>query len=128
MPGRPHHTQKMKDCVEKVMAKGHEESSAYAICTASLEEAGTPIFENAEASEEVRYVTLLGATGMVRTTQRDGRERLVVPVVALVEGVIHPVNAPAPELVRAERFSTEGWEGRPLFAGHPMKDGEAISV
>lgn len=82
------------------------------------------------AAEGMRYVTLLGATGTVRAAQKDGKDWLVVPVVALVEGVIHPVNAPTPELVRAERFSASlgEWEGKPLMAGHPMRGREPVSV
>lgn len=79
---------------------------------------------------EARFVTLLGATGVVRKDTYNGREHLVVPVIALVEGVIHPVNAPAPELVRAECFtpSVAEWEGKPLMAGHPMRGREPLAV
>ena len=72
-----------------------------------------------------RFVTLRSATLKHRIAQRDGRDHVVVPVVALVEGVIHPVNAPHAELVKAERFASSlaEWEGQPIFAGHPMKDG-----
>lgn len=48
MPGRPHHTDKMHRCVEEVMAKGHEEASAWAICTASLEGAGEDIYNQSD--------------------------------------------------------------------------------
>jgi hypothetical protein len=58
MPGRPHHTDKMKSCVEKVMAQGKDESSAHAICTTSLQDAGEPIFEGAESRSAEEFKLL----------------------------------------------------------------------
>jgi hypothetical protein len=43
MPGKGHHTQKWHDCWEQVQSKGHDEGSAAAICTSSLEGAGEDI-------------------------------------------------------------------------------------
>lgn len=65
----------------------------------------------------------------IRTAVLDSREYVVVPVVGLVEGVIWPVNAEHPELVLAEEFSTmpSGWDGRPLFCGHPVRNGSPVS-
>jgi hypothetical protein len=79
--------------------------------------------------KEFRFVNLLGATGIVRRETYDGREYLVVPVVALVEGVIRAMNSKSPELVRAEKFTLapSAWDGRPLFAGHPVENGKPIS-
>lgn len=72
---------------------------------------------------------LAGSLGTLRTEQYQGREHLVVPVIALVEGVVHAMNAPAPELVRAETLAKAplGWNGRPVFFGHPMKGGRPVS-
>lgn len=63
-----------------------------------------------------------------RTETLEGKEYLVVPVVAMVEGVVHAVNSEHPELVTAGEFSRnlEQWEGRPLFHGHPMREGEPV--
>lgn len=79
--------------------------------------------------KEFRFVNLLGATGTVRRETYDGREYLVVPVVALVEGVIRAMNSKSPELVRASKFTLapSAWDGRPLFAGHPVENGKPIS-
>jgi hypothetical protein len=57
----------------------------------------------------------------LRTETYQGREHLVVPVVALVEGVIHASNADTPELVLAEEFekNVAGWNGRPVMLNHP---------
>lgn len=62
-----------------------------------------------------------------RTETFDGEEYLVVPVVALVETVVYASNAEHPELVTAEAFSkaVSGWNGRPVFEGHPQ-DGESF--
>jgi hypothetical protein len=76
-----------------------------------------------------RFITLASGSYETRTEIFEGREHLVVPVVALVEGVIYPANADNPELVTAEEFEhhAEGWNGRPIFEGHPMLDGEYVS-
>lgn len=77
-----------------------------------------------------RFYTLRGATGEIRTAQFEGRDHVVVPVVALVEGVLHAMNSPAPELVLAEEFSIApaGWNGRPLVPDHPIRDGVPVSA
>jgi len=144
MPGdRKHHSDKWHSCVEKVMKEGHDESSASAICTASLQKAGEPIFEGAEArsAEEMklleaaglapmRHLHLLGATGTVRSEMVNGREYLVVPVVALMEGVIHAVNADTPEFVSATVLekAAPSWVDKPTCVGHPQKGGKQCSA
>jgi hypothetical protein len=61
-------------------------------------------------------------TSAIRTETFDGREYTVVPVVALVEGVIQSMNSPGPELVTVEAFGrfSVGWNGRPLVMSHPV--------
>jgi len=58
------------------------------------------------------------------------REYLIVPIVALVEGVIHPSNATAPELALASEFAKvpAGWNGRPVVMNHPQVDGLPVSA
>ena len=75
-----------------------------------------------------RSLHLIGATGATRTETYRSREYLVVPVVALVEGVIWPVNAESPEYVPPYAYSTapEAWNGRPVFAGHPIRGGTQV--
>lgn len=59
MPGnRPHHTDKWRSCVDKVMAKGHDEAGASAICTASMQKAGNPIFEGMESRSAAEFIAL----------------------------------------------------------------------
>jgi hypothetical protein len=59
----------------------------------------------------------------------DG-DRLVVPVVALVEGVIHAVNASCAEYVPASVLvaASDGWGARPVMLGHPQKNGAMVSA
>ena len=54
----------------------------------------------------------------------DGKEFLVVPVVALQEGVFNGVYHPADEVFQA----LEAWNGSPVTVDHPRKDGEPITA
>jgi hypothetical protein len=67
-----------------------------------------------------------GLASAIRTEQYQGREHLVVPVIALVEGVVHAMNAAGPEFVSADEFPS-GWDGMPVFLGHPMRNGRPVS-
>lgn len=127
MPGnRKHHTEKWHSCVDKVMKSGKDESSASAICTTSLQDSGQEIF----VAEAARHFHLRGALGAAQTTTWKGKEHLVVPCVALMEGVIHAVNATTPEYVPFEALSksVDKWNGHPLVVGHPVRDGKQISA
>ncbi len=77
-----------------------------------------------------RHYHLIGATGKVRRASLHGREYLVVPVIALVEGVIHAVNADEPEFVPRELLAKAAhtWNGRPLVVWHPTRNGEQVSA
>lgn len=69
--------------------------------------------------------------GSVETAKLNGREYLIVPVVAMVEGVLHAANADAPELVPVSAFGRipDSWNGRPVVVDHPANaDGVAISA
>lgn len=81
------------------------------------------------AKSQIRRLNLIGAVGKIRTATFSEREHLVVPVVALVEGVIHAVNAESPELVRADKIAVApgGWNGRPVFVDHPEAGGDKVS-
>lgn len=77
-----------------------------------------------------RELVVAAAKGYkTRTETFEDREYLVVPVVALVEGVVHAMNAETPEFVSAEEFSRApaGWNNRPLYHGHPIVDGHPVS-
>lgn len=87
-----------------------------------------------EAAINIRkyaQVRVLASAYEVREDTFEGRPHLVVPVVALVQGVLHAMNSATPELVTAEEFTRPavvgGFDGRPLFHGHPLVNGEAVS-
>jgi hypothetical protein len=72
---------------------------------------------------------MLGATGDIVTNEGTGL--ITVPVVALVEGVIYPVNADQPELVTAEELARDPmtWDGVPVLVNHPVDaDGVRVSA
>lgn len=77
-----------------------------------------------------RSFTLRGATGATRLATFQGREHLVIPVVALVEGVLFAHNASAPELVPAELIAKmpSAWNGRPVVIDHPVLNGAMVSA
>jgi hypothetical protein len=81
-------------------------------------------------SLEQRHIHLRGALGAVRTELWNGREHLVVPVIALQEAAIHAVNAKNREFVPCKTLtaSADRWNGHPLVVGHPTKDGRQISA
>lgn len=75
-----------------------------------------------------RSLVLKSAAGVkARIETFEDREHLVVPVIALVEGVVFAMNASAAEYVDASELNAAGWDGRPVFVGHPMKNGRAVS-
>lgn len=72
-----------------------------------------------------------GTVGKPKKDVFEGREHVVLPVVALVEGVIHASNAPDPEFVAASEFEKTAlsWNGRPVVYDHPTnKAGEKVSA
>jgi hypothetical protein len=83
-----------------------------------------------EGTTNLRSIRLLGATGIARKDTFDGKEYLVVPIVALVEGVVHASNAPEPEFVPVSTLasSVSGWNGRPVMLNHPMRDDVNVSA
>lgn len=85
-------------------------------------------------SEQVQNTSalrLLTATPeKIREESVDGREFLVVPVVALTEGVFQCANCPQPELYLAQEFGrvVDAWNGRPVTLGHPKRGGRFVSA
>lgn len=93
-------------------------------------EADAQAQERAVEASKARNLHVLGATGQIRTATHEGREHLVVPVIALMQGVIHAINAETPELVPLEALTCapQGWNGRPVVLGHPAVNGRQISA
>src|SRR5574341_1252938 len=81
--------------------------------------------------KQPRRITLIGATGATyREEEYQGKPFLVVPVIAMIEGVVWPVNAPAPELVLAEELARmpQMWNGRPVVNDHPQAGDGMVSA
>lgn len=76
------------------------------------------------------YVQAEMKANSLRTASFGGEEHLVVPVVALVEGVLHSANAENPELALAEEFGRypTAWDGRPLVMNHPRVEDAYVSA
>jgi len=79
---------------------------------------------------EQRNINFRFATKGLRNAVFEGRDHLVVPVVALVEGVLHAVNAKSPELALASEFGkfTMGWNGEPVMMNHPVHEDQMVSA
>lgn len=67
---------------------------------------------------------------LIRNESFQGKDYLVVPVIALTEGVLWPSNAEAPELALAAEFNRvpQGWNGRPVTISHPQLEGIPVSA
>lgn len=65
-----------------------------------------------------------------RTEMLDGREHIVVPLTALVDGVFQCANCPRPNYYPSAEFGKHPgmWNGRPVTIGHPMRDGAFVSA
>ncbi len=70
------------------------------------------------------------AEGDLRTMSFEDRAHLVVPVVALVEGVIQAANTTQPELILASELAPfqQAWNGEPILWDHPIVAGERVSA
>ncbi len=81
---------------------------------------------------EYRQLVLRNVVGAeVRTLEHDGREHVVVPLVALIgDEVLWACNAEFPEFVPAAEVEAcvEGWRGEPVVGDHPILSGERVSA
>lgn len=75
-------------------------------------------------------ITFKAETGKSRKEKFNDIEHLVIPVVALVEGVLHSANSEQPELALASEFgkAPAGWNGRPVTINHPEIRGQKVSA
>lgn len=62
--------------------------------------------------------------GAIRTLQHDNKEMMVIPVIAIVEGVLNGALVPNEEL---SKFVT-AWEGVPIPVYHPEINGQHVSA
>lgn len=81
-------------------------------------------------SQTLRTQAVEADIASTRTETWRGRDYLVVPIVALVEGVIQGANSEVPELVRIQTMkkAPQGWNGRPIVMNHPQVNGEYVSA
>jgi hypothetical protein len=80
--------------------------------------------------KSLRHLHLVGALGKLRTGAFQGKDYFVVPVTALREGAFQTLTAATPELVPLSvlQVAPQGWNGRPVMLGHPVKNGQQISA
>jgi hypothetical protein len=120
---------KLADALDVVQADDpnvRETAAALAVAARDAEEFLTLTDGSGDTSDDeepavARDVQLTVAAGYkTRREMFDGREHLVVPVVALMQGVVHAMNAKCAEFVPAEELRVRGWNGRPVFLNHPV--------
>lgn len=77
-----------------------------------------------------RQYEIRAQVGKPEQRQFHGMSHTVIPLVALVEGVLQGVNAPGPEFVSASEMarSVMGWNGRPVVIDHPKLNGQLVSA
>ena len=75
-------------------------------------------------------ITFKAETGKSRRETFNDVEHLVIPVIALVEGVLQSSNSDQPELALASEFgrAPAGWNGRPVTINHPEIRGHKVSA
>jgi hypothetical protein len=80
---------------------------------------------------QVMTLTVGASTGsQIRTETLAGREYTVVPVIAVVEGVLQGANSSVPEFAAAKEFGKypDSWNGRPVVLRHPQVQGIFVSA
>ncbi len=79
----------------------------------------------------ITFLTAEADTTNIREETFMDEEHIVVPVIALIEGVIEASNATGgPELALASEFAKapDGWDGRPIVMNHPQINGQMVSA
>lgn len=80
--------------------------------------------------DNCRLVMLKATTGAFRVETFNGAEHIVLPTVALMEGVFQGILADTPEFVSADVLmsAAQTWNGRPVMLDHPEKRGVKVSA
>lgn len=110
---------------EEAMADFPDQDQRAAFCNSVWEEAQTNIQTNKGCCESCGPITVNAeVSGEVTTITHENREKLVVPVVAIVQGVLNGA------LLKAEEFGkfVNAWEGRPVPVDHPQINGVHVSA
>lgn len=84
--------------------------------------------ETPQVYRELRMLATFSAP--LRTAVFEQKEHLVIPVVALMEGVVFASGASSPEFVPAEVLAVMpgSWNGRAVCWDHPVVDGAMVSA
>lgn len=123
----PHAGESQKDFVSRCMSaiggEYEDKDQAVAVCFSSWRD---------REKRNARMVNLIGnSAGTVRVAKYEGREHVVVPIVALIgDEVVWPANADTPEFIPAAELSraAASWAGRPAVGDHPQIDGHFVSA
>jgi hypothetical protein len=85
---------------------------------------------NEAAPTVLSFMVGASDTSLIRTETLAGREYTVVPVIALVEGVLQGANSTEPELALFSEFAKfpDSWNGRPVVLRHPNTNGVYVSA
>jgi hypothetical protein len=137
----PYQSRKMtRDQVARICSSCAEEMEKKNITEISVEAlVGSPRFleavremGGATLDDGFRTSSLHTGSSSAKATHilYEGRQHLKVPVVALVEGVLHASNADDDERVLSEDMlaSLDAWEGMPFTMDHPQMDGRRLSA
>jgi len=82
-----------------------------------------------KTDQGLQIVLLLNSEYQIRRVERGGKERLVVPVVMMVEGVHNGNRGPLLHLAEEFGKSPEDWNGIPVTVHHPEdENGNNISA
>ncbi len=70
------------------------------------------------------------AVGAIREETLNDKDFLVIPVIALVEGVIQSSGSDQPELITSREIAApiEAWNGCPVTLGHPEQNGHLTPI
>jgi hypothetical protein len=69
--------------------------------------------------------------GEIRTASYGGVDHLILPTIAIMEGVVWPYASETKELVLAselEKMGIQQWNGRPVTMDHPFSAGRPVSA
>ena len=87
-------------------------------------------FRTNEGNIMSNMVVLAAKAERARKEKFNGVDHVVIPIIALVEGVIQSSNSDNPELALASEFGKAplGWNGRPVTINHPEVRGQKVSA
>ena len=96
----------------------------------SINRSGSGSGSEKELSGVMTLATGASVSSAIRTETWNGKDYTVVPVVAIVEGVLHGANAVGPEFASADEFGKfpKAWDGRPVVMNHPKLNGIFVSA